>query len=64
MLSITIYITILGNILVASLSGVWVLWMLNKFNVDPELSGNIILTPVTDIFGFIESLGCCTLLLL
>ena len=46
MLSITIYITILGNILVASLSGVWVLWMLNKFNVDPELSGNIILTPL------------------
>ena len=64
MLSLTICIAILGNILVASLSGVWVPWLLNKFNIDPALSGAVILTTVTDIFGFIAFLGCGTLLLL
>jgi magnesium transporter len=64
LLSVTICIAILGNILVASLSGVWVPWLLNKFNIDPALSGAVILTTVTDIFGFIAFLGCGTLLLL
>lgn len=64
MLSLTICIAILGNIIVASLSGVWVPWLLNKFNIDPALSGAVILTTVTDIFGFIAFLGCGTLLLL
>ncbi len=64
MLSVTISIAILGNILIASLSGVWVPWLLNKFNIDPALSGAVILTTVTDIFGFIAFLGCGTLLLL
>jgi len=64
MLSVTICIAILGNILVASLSGVWVPWVLTKFNIDPALSGAVILTTVTDIFGFIAFLGCGTLLLL
>lgn len=64
MLSFTICIAILGNIVVASLSGVWVPWMLNKFNIDPALSGAVILTTVTDIFGFIAFLGCGTLFLL
>lgn len=64
MLSLTICIAILGNILVASLSGVWVPWMLDKLNIDPALSGAVILTTVTDIFGFIAFLGCGTLFLL
>ena len=64
MLSLTICIAILGNIIVASLSGVWVPWVLNKLNIDPALSGAVILTTVTDIFGFIAFLGCGTWLLL
>lgn len=64
MLSLTICVAILGNIIIASLSGVWVPWLLNKFNIDPALSGAVILTTVTDIFGFIAFLGCGTLLLL
>jgi len=64
MLSVTICIAILGNIIIASLSGVWVPWLLNKFNIDPALSGAVILTTVTDIFGFIAFLGCGTILLL
>ncbi|GAA5136475.1 magnesium transporter [Thalassotalea piscium] len=64
MLSLTICIAILGNIIVASLSGVWVPWILSKLNIDPALSGSVILTTVTDIFGFIAFLGCGTLFLL
>ena len=64
MLSLTICIAILGNILVASLSGVWVPWLLNKLKIDPALSGAVILTTVTDIFGFVAFLGCGTLFLL
>lgn len=64
LLSLTIFISILGNILIASLSGVWVPWMLSKFNIDPALSGSVVLTTVTDIFGFIVFLGLGSLLLL
>ena len=64
LLSLTIFISILGNIVIASLSGVWVPWMLNKFNIDPALSGSVVLTTVTDIFGFIVFLGLGSLLLL
>lgn len=64
MLSVTICLAILGNIVVASLSGVWVPWLLNKLNIDPALSGAVILTTVTDIFGFIAFLGVGTILLL
>ena len=64
MLSLTICIAILGNILIASLSGVWVPWLLNKLKIDPALSGAVILTTVTDIFGFVAFLGCGTLFLL
>ena len=55
---------ILGNIIVASLSGVWVPWLLNRHNMDPALSGAVILATLTDTFGFIAFLGCGTLLLL
>ena len=64
MLSVTIFIAILGNIIIASLSGVWVPWILSRLNIDPALSGSVILTTVTDIFGFIVFLGLGSLLLL
>jgi len=64
LLSLTIFIAILGNIVIASLSGVWVPWVLSRFNIDPALSGSVVLTTVTDIFGFIVFLGLGSLLLL
>jgi magnesium transporter len=64
LLSLTIFIAILGNIVIASLAGVWVPWVLSKFNIDPALSGSVVLTTVTDIFGFIVFLGLGSLLLL
>lgn len=64
MLSLTISIAILGNVIVASFSGVWVPWILEKMNIDPALSGSVVLTTVTDIFGFVAFLGCGSWLLL
>jgi magnesium transporter len=63
LLSLTIFIAILGNIIIASLSGVWVPWILDKCKIDPALSGAVILTTVTDVFGFVAFLGLGTLFL-
>ena len=38
--------------------------LLEKFNIDPALSGSVILTTVTDIVGFVAFLGLGTLLLM
>ncbi|WP_354623400.1 magnesium transporter [Psychromonas sp. MME2] len=64
LLSLTIFLAILGNIIIASLSGVWVPWVLDKFKIDPALSGAVILTTITDVFGFIAFLGLGTLFLI
>jgi magnesium transporter len=63
LLSLAIFIAILGNIMIASLSGVWVPWTLTKLKIDPALSGSVLLTTVTDVFGFIAFLGLGTLFL-
>jgi magnesium transporter len=63
LLSLAIFIAILGNIMIASLSGVWVPWILTKLKIDPALSGSVLLTTVTDVFGFIAFLGLGTLFL-
>ncbi|CCQ10214.1 Mg/Co/Ni transporter MgtE / CBS domain [Pseudoalteromonas luteoviolacea B = ATCC 29581] len=64
MLSITIAIAILLNLLAASISGVIIPSILDRFNIDPALSGSVILTTVTDVVGFVTFLGLGSLLLL
>ncbi|TMO47492.1 MULTISPECIES: magnesium transporter [unclassified Pseudoalteromonas] len=64
MLSLTITIAILLNLVAASLSGVVVPSILDKLKIDPALSGSVILTTVTDIVGFVTFLGLGSLLLL
>ncbi len=63
-LGAVIGIAILVNIVAAALSGVLVPVVLEKFNIDPALSGSVILTTVTDIVGFVAFLGLGTALLL
>lgn len=63
-LSIVIGLAILLNLLTASASGVIIPAVLNKLNIDPALSGSVILTTVTDIVGFVVFLGLGSLLLL
>jgi magnesium transporter len=38
--------------------------VLERFKIDPALSGSVILTTVTDVVGFVAFLGLGTLLLL
>ena len=64
MLSLTITIAILLNLVAASLSGVVIPSILDKLKIDPALSGSVILTTVTDIVGFVTFLGLGSLLLL
>ncbi|WP_404340740.1 magnesium transporter [Pseudoalteromonas mariniglutinosa] len=64
MLSFTITIAILLNLIAASVSGVVIPSLLDKLKIDPALSGSVILTTVTDIVGFVTFLGLGSLLLL
>jgi magnesium transporter len=52
------------NIVAAAFSGVLVPIVLDRFNIDPALSGSVILTTVTDVVGFVAFLGLGTLFLL
>jgi magnesium transporter len=63
-LSFVIALAILLNLLTASASGVMIPALLNRLNIDPALSGAVILTTVTDIVGFVVFLGLGSLLLL
>jgi magnesium transporter len=63
MLGLVICLAIFFNIMAAAAAGVVVPVILNKFNIDPALSGSVILTTVTDIVGFVAFLGLGTMLL-
>jgi magnesium transporter len=52
------------NIIAAAFSGVLIPVILDRFNIDPALSGSVILTTVTDLVGFVSFLGLGTLFLL
>lgn len=64
LIGVVIAIAILFNIVAAACAGVFVPVILEKFKIDPALSGSVILTTVTDIVGFVAFLGLGTLLLL
>jgi len=52
------------NMLVAALAGILVPLFLKKINLDPALSGVVVVTTITDIVGFMSFLGLATLFLL
>jgi magnesium transporter len=58
-----IAVAILLNILAAACAGVFVPVLLDKLNIDPALSGSVILTTITDIVGFVAFLGLGALFL-
>ncbi|MGK0304864.1 MAG: magnesium transporter [Gammaproteobacteria bacterium] len=53
LLGMVIGIAILLNIVAAALAGVFVPMILDKYKIDPALSGSDILTTVTNIVGFV-----------
>jgi len=63
-IGLVIALAIIINIAVAALAGVGIPLLLEKLDIDPALSGSVILTTVTDVVGFLAFLGLGTLLLL
>ena len=63
-IGLVIAAAIVLNIVVAAFSGVLVPIILDKLDIDPALSGSVILTTVTDVVGFVAFLGLGTLFLL
>ncbi len=63
-ISAVIAAAILINIGAAAFAGVIIPVLLNRFNIDPALSGSVILTTVTDVVGFVAFLGLGTWVLL
>lgn len=55
---------VFANIQAAAVSGVYLPLLLSKFGIDPALSGAVLLTTVTDVFGFVTFLGLGTLFLI
>jgi magnesium transporter len=52
------------SLLAAAFSGITIPILLERFGIDPALSGSVILTTVTDIVGFVSFLGLATWFLL
>jgi len=55
---------IMINLLIAAVTGTLLPVLLKKLNIDPALSGSVILTTVTDVIGFMAFLGLATWLYL
>jgi len=63
-ISLVIASAMLLNLIAAALSGVLIPVILTRMNIDPALSGAVVLTTVTDVVGFLSFLGLATLFLL
>tara|TARA_Y100000590_G_scaffold342161_1_gene390611 strand:- start:1750 stop:3129 length:1380 start_codon:yes stop_codon:yes gene_type:complete len=52
------------NLLVAGMAGILIPLTLNRFKIDPALASGVILTTITDVFGFLSFLGLASILLI
>jgi magnesium transporter len=62
-LSIVIGSAIIVNLIVAAFAGATIPLLLKKLNIDPALSGSVVLTTITDVIGFFVFLGLAALFL-
>ena len=63
LLGIVIAMAMIINLLIAGMAGILIPITLNKFKVDPALASGVILTTITDVFGFLSFLGLASILL-
>ena len=61
LLSLIIALAIITNLIVAAFSGAFLPLLLSKLRIDPALAGGVILTTITDVFGFVAFLGLAAL---
>ena len=64
LLGIVIAMAMIINLLIAGMAGILIPITLNKFKVDPALASGVILTTITDVFGFLSFLGLASFLLI
>ncbi len=64
MLGLIIGLAMILNLLIAGFSGIVIPLVLDKFKIDPALASAVILTTITDVFGFLSFLGLATLILI
>ncbi len=64
MLGFIIGLAMILNLLIAGFSGIAIPLVLDKLKIDPALASAVILTTITDVFGFLSFLGLATLFLL
>ena len=64
LLGIIIASAMILNLLVAGLVGTIIPLSLNRMNIDPALASGVILTTVTDVFGFLSFLGLASIFLI
>ncbi len=64
LLGLIIGLAMILNLLIAGFSGIVIPLVLDKFKIDPALASAVILTTITDVFGFLSFLGLATLFLI
>jgi magnesium transporter len=64
LLGIIIASAMIINLVIAGLVGTLIPISLNKINVDPALASGVILTTITDVFGFFSFLGLASIFLI
>ncbi len=64
LLGLIIGIAMILNLLIAGFSGIIIPLILDKLKIDPALASAVILTTITDVFGFLSFLGLATLFLI
>ncbi|MEE4349406.1 MAG: magnesium transporter [Pacificimonas sp.] len=64
MLGVVIAVAMLGNILIAGLSGLLIPVFLDRAEIDPAISSSVFVTMTTDVMGFLLFLGLASLVLL
>ncbi len=63
-ISLVIGAAIIINLIAAAAAGIAIPLILKRLNIDPALSGAVILTTVTDVIGFMSFLGLATIYIL
>jgi len=63
LLGVVISIAMILNLFIAGMAGILIPLTLNKFKIDPALGSSVILTTITDVFGFLSFLGLASILL-
>ena len=64
MLGIIIGLAMVVNLIVAGFAGIIIPLTLDRLKIDPALASGVILTTITDVFGFLSFLGLATLFLI